>query len=205
MLFKNKLGAASLSDGKEALKMRKYVIIGNGAAGATAAETIRKSDPHGVVIIVTDEEYPFYRREHIHHLISGEETEESLLEKGVDFHRKIGAELVNDQVIRVSSDENRLFLKRGSPIDYDVLLIASGGTPALPPWPNIQLEGISTLHTLDEAKKVSQWVREARTAVIVGAGTIAMKVAPQLRKMGLRVVLVEISDRLWPTMFDRRA
>jgi len=185
--------------------MKKYVIIGSGPAGATAAETIRKLDEKCKITVVTDEGYPFYKREHIAGLISGDETEEGLFERGKDFYEKIGAELIVGRVIQLSPRKNQLVLDNSSIIHYDSLLIASGGKPIKPPWPGVQLDGISTLYTLDDAKKVTKLVEEAKSAVIIGAGTIAMKAVPILRKTGLKVSLVEKADRLWPTMFDKRA
>lgn len=185
--------------------MRRYLIIGSGAAGATAAETLRKLDEESEITVVTDEGYPFYRREHLAGLISGEETEEGLFEKGKDFYQKIGAKLVKGYVTQVSTEKNLVILNDGSAINYHSLLIASGGKPIVLAWPGIQLEGISALYTLDDAKKVCKLVREAENAVVIGAGTIAMKAVPLLRKVGLKVSLVEKTDRLWPTMFDKKA
>lgn len=185
--------------------MKRYVIIGSGPAGATAAETVKKLDKESKITVVTDEGYPFYKREHIAGLISGEETEEGLFEKGRDFYEKIGADFVNGHVVQVLPEKNHLILDDASDIHYDFLLIASGGKPIRPAWPGVQLEGISTLYTLDDAKKVAKLVEEAERVVVIGAGTIAMKVVPLLRKKGLKVSLVEKADRLWPTMFDKRA
>lgn len=154
---------------------------------------------------MTSEGLPFYKREHIAGLISGDETEEQLFEKGNDFYVKIGAKLVTGRVIQVSSEKNQLTLDDSSSIRYDSLLIASGAGPISLPWPGMQLDGISTLYTLDDAKKVSKLVKEATDVLVIGGGTIAMKVVPILRRIGLKVSLIEKADRLWPTMFDRKA
>lgn len=185
--------------------MKQYVIIGGGPAGATAAETLRKLDDKGEITVVSDEAYPFYKREHIAGLISNDRTEEELFVKGRDFYQKIGVNLVKGRVLKVSVKENRVLLDKGSAITYDSLLIASGGKPIVPPWPGIQLEGILTLYTLDDAKKVTKLAKEAKSVVIIGGGTIAMKAIPLLRKIGLKVSLVEKMDRLWSRMFDKRA
>lgn len=185
--------------------MKKYVIIGAGPAGAKAAETLRRLDEESRITVVTTERYPFYKRERIAGLISGEETEEGLFEKGRDFFEENGAVLLTDRVTQVSSEKNQLTLGGGSTINYDSLLVASGGKPILPNWPGIQFGGISTLYTLDDAKKVSKLVEEATNALVIGGGTIAMKVVPILRKLGLKVTLVEKASHLWPRTFDKKA
>ena len=67
--------------------MKKYLIIGNGVAGTTAAENIRKEDKEGNITIVTDEDLPFYWRIQLNEYISGDITEEQLLAKKEDWYR----------------------------------------------------------------------------------------------------------------------
>ena len=50
----------------------KTIIIGNGVAGTTAAETIRKNDPAGEIKIFTDEAFPFYSRIRLMEFLAGE-------------------------------------------------------------------------------------------------------------------------------------
>src|SRR3972149_9196810 len=126
----------------EIMEMKEYATIGSGPAGAVAAETLRKLDEESEITVVTSEGCPFYRREHIAGLISGDETEEQLFEKGKDFYAKIGAELVTGRVIQVSSEKNQLTLDDSSSISYDSLLIASGAKPISVSWPGMQLDGI---------------------------------------------------------------
>lgn len=164
--------------------MKQYLIIGGGPAGTTAAETLRKLDADGKITIISDEGYSFYKREHIAGLISNDRTEAELFTKGKDFYKSIKVDFVKDHVSEVSVKENQIVLGNGSVFRYDSLLIASGGKPIVPSWPGIQLEGVSTLYTLDDAKKVTKLAKEARSVVVVGGGTIAMKVIPLLRKMG---------------------
>jgi len=185
--------------------MKKYAVIGGGPAGAVAAETLRKLDEESEMTVVTDERYPFYRREHIAGLISGDETEEGLFEKGKDFYERIDARLVTGRVIGVFTGKNQLALSDGSRIGYDSLLIASGAKPVLLHSQGAELEGVSTLYTLDVVKKVSNLVTQANKVLVVGGGTVAMKLVPMLRRIGLNVWLIEKADRLWPAMFDKKA
>jgi len=155
--------------------------------------------------VVTAEAYPYYKRERIAGLISGDETEESLFEKGKDFYQKIRAELVSRRVTGVSTEKNQLILDDDSTIDYDSLLIASGGKPIPLRSQGAELEGISALYTIDDAKRISKLVKEATNIVVVGGGTIAMKVVPIFRRIGLKATLVEKADGLWPTALDKKA
>ncbi|MFX0037211.1 MAG: NAD(P)/FAD-dependent oxidoreductase, partial [Candidatus Hermodarchaeota archaeon] len=72
------------------------------------------------------------------------------------------------------------------------------------PWKGVDLEGVSTLYNLDDAKKVAEQVCNAKNAVIIGGGAIAMKVLQNFKKIGLNISIIEKSSHLWPIGFDRK-
>jgi len=185
--------------------VKRYLIIGSGPAGAKAAESLRKLDGEGKISVVTDERYPYYRREHLGRLISGDESEEDLFEKGRDFYKKIAADFIEGKVVKVSSGKNEVTLVDGRTLGYDSLLIASGGKPIILPCPGIELGGVSTFYTLDDARRVSTLAREAKNVAIIGGGTIAMKIIPYLRKVGANASVVEKANRLCPDILDDKA
>ena len=59
--------------------MKKYLVVGNGVAGTTAAENIRKNDPSGEITIVTEEDLPFYYRIRLPDFLCGEVEESGLI------------------------------------------------------------------------------------------------------------------------------
>ena len=67
--------------------MKKYLVIGNGVAGATAAENIRKRDAGGNITIVSDEDIAFYYRVGLNEYVCGEKTEQNLIVKGKDWYK----------------------------------------------------------------------------------------------------------------------
>lgn len=185
--------------------MKRYLIIGSGPAGATATETLWKLDGKEDITVISDEGYPYYRREHLARLISGDKSEEELFEKGKDFYKKMGVNFVGGTVLKVSSEQNQVTLTDGRTLDYDSLLIATGGKPIVPPWRGIQLEGVSTFYNLDDARRVTRLARKAKNVAVIGGGTIALKMIPHLRKIGINVSVVEKADRLWSETLDNKA
>ncbi len=89
-------------------------------------------------------------------------------------------------------------------INYDFLLIASGGSPYLLPWRGVDLDGVSTLYRLEEAKKVAKQACDAKDVVIIGGGSTAMKAIQNFKKIGLNISIIEKSSHLWPVGFDRK-
>jgi NAD(P)H-nitrite reductase large subunit len=95
-------------------------------------------------------------------------------------------------------------LKNGKRLNYDFLLIASGGSPLVLPWKGVGLTGVSTLYTLDDAKKVADQACNAKNAVVIGCGSIAMKAIQNFKKIGLKISIVEKASHIWPIGFDRK-
>ena len=68
--------------------MKKYLVVGNGVAGTTAAEHIRINDPDGAIAIVTDEETPFYYRTRLPEFLGGNLAEPKLIARKDDWYRE---------------------------------------------------------------------------------------------------------------------
>ncbi len=102
------------------------------------------------------------------------------------------------------SNKQQFSLKDGRTFNYDFLLIASGGSPIVLPWIGVGLTGVSTLYTLDDAKKVADQACDAKNAVVIGGGSIAMKAIQNFKKIGLKISIVEKASHLWPIGFDRK-
>ena len=126
----------------------RYVIIGNSAAGLAAAETIRKNDLTGEVIIISDESGPAYSRCLATYYLAGRLTRDQLFIKDRDFYSKNNFNLKHGLVTGVITKTNQLELSTGEIVDYDRLLIASGSEPVIPQIPGTEGEGIYPLRTL---------------------------------------------------------
>ncbi|MFX1380768.1 MAG: NAD(P)/FAD-dependent oxidoreductase, partial [Promethearchaeota archaeon] len=186
------------------MKINRYIIIGGGPAGATAALEIRKIDHNGEIILISSENYQFYKRSKIISLISKSCSEDDLFLKGKKIYDENNIKFIYNQVEKVIPEKNEIILKDGRNFYYDSLLIASGGSPILLPWKGVELEGVSPLYNLDDAKKIAEQACNAKNAVIVGGGAIAMKVIQNFLKIGLNVSIIEKASHLWPIGFDRK-
>jgi nitrite reductase (NADH) large subunit len=165
---------------------------------------LRTWDLTGEIIIISNENHVFYKRSKIISLISESCTEDDLFLKGKEVYEREGIKFRLGQVKKIIPKENLVLLEDNSELSYDFLLIASGGSPIIFPWEGVNLEGISTLYTLDDAKKVIRWINKDMRVVIIGGGSIAIKVVQNFIKMGLKISIVEKASHLWPIGFDRK-
>jgi NAD(P)H-nitrite reductase large subunit len=179
-----------------------YLIIGNGAAGVSAAEIIRKRDSYGRITIVTDEPYLFYSRPGIAYYISGQLPEKQLFSRSANFYKANRIKLVYGRITQLDTHRHLAYLKNGDPITYNVLLVATGASAVSPPFPGRELDGVLTFDSLDDAKRVIRYGKRAKTAVIVGGGITAMELAEGLNHLGAKTHLIQRKDRIWSRLFD---
>lgn len=179
-----------------------YLIIGNGAAGISAAEIIRKRDKHGRITIVTNEPYRFYSRPGIAYYIMNQISSEQLITRSENFYKEHRFDLRLGDVVRLEPEQKVVHFADGKAMKYDVLLLATGAAAVSAPFPGGDLEGVLTFDTLDDAKAVVKRGRKAKTAVIVGGGITAMELSEGFRHQGARTILLQRGDRIWARLFD---
>ena len=124
--------------------MAHYLIIGNGIAGTTAAEHIRKQDDKGSITIVADEGLAFYNRMKLNELISGEMPEQKLMMKKDEWYREQRIDLkLKTRIEGAEPGEKVLITKDNKKLPYDRLLIAAGSHSFIPPMKGATRRGFS--------------------------------------------------------------
>ena len=179
-----------------------YVIVGAGPAGVVAAETIRKLDPHGKVVIVGDEPEPPYSRMAIPYLLINNIDEQGTYLRKDPGHFEDSVEVVHGSVASVDSSAKSLRLSDGREMAYDALLVATGSTPILPPVPGIDGERVTTCWTLEDARKIAGGLRPGASVLLIGAGFIGCIILEALVASGANLTVVEMGDRMVPRMLD---
>lgn len=107
---------------------RRYVIIGNGIAGTTCAQALRKNDISCSIWLITNESYPLYNRVSLKRLLDGVLPEQKVMMRDFAWHEQQRITLLTEtRVIHVDTEERVVYLDQGSPLRYDALLLASGG------------------------------------------------------------------------------
>ncbi|HEV7129757.1 MAG TPA: FAD-dependent oxidoreductase [Ktedonobacterales bacterium] len=168
---------------------RKYVIIGNGIAGTTCAQTLRKNDPACVIWLITNEPYPLYNRVSLPRFLQGVLTEQKVMIRNFEWHQEQRITLLTETVVtRVDPNEQVVFLDKGGPLRYDALLVATGG------WANpLTVPGAAGVRhiynfvTLDDTKELIARALETKTAVTSGGSFIAYELTEGFNVRGVHV------------------
>jgi len=183
--------------------MTNYLIIGNGVAGTTAAENIRKIDKKGNITILTGEDLPFYYRIRLNEYISGEIEENDLVAKKEKWYRdqNINLELMT-RIVGAKDQEKALITENNRTLSYDRLLVATGSHSFIPPIKGSEKKGVFSLRTIKDARDISAYARKIENVVLIGGGLLGLEAGNALRKLGKRVTVVEFFPRLLPRQLD---
>ena len=183
-----------------------YVIIGNGPAGVIAAETLRKSDPQGSIILVGDEPEPPYSRMAIPYLLMGDIQEaRTYLRKDANHFRNLNIELLVARADKVDPTNKKVFLNNGKTVNYDKLLIASGSRPVAPPITGMNLPGIYPCWTMEDSRHIMKLAKKGARVLQMGAGFIGCIILEALASRGVELIVVEMGNRMVPRMMTEGA
>ena len=181
----------------------RYVIIGNGVAGATAAEQIRKKDQSGDITIITDEAVPFYSRIRLIEYLAKEADKQGIIIHKGDWYEKNNIKLLlNSPVSGIDKDNKRVTTSIGGQWEYDRLLIATGGISFVPPIPGSDKKGVFTLRTIRDADEITAYAEGVKKVILIGGGVLGLEAGNSLRKTGHEVTVVEFFPRLLPRQMD---
>jgi NAD(P)H-nitrite reductase large subunit len=189
------------------MQSKRYVIVGGSAAGMAAAEVIRGHDPHGSIQVLSQEADAPYFRPLIPLLVSGKGRRDEIYLQGRGPYRTQSIDLrLNTRVVRVDPEAQQVYTVNGAAIGYDRLLIASGSRPETPPdTQGLNVEGVMSLRTLEEATRMADRSRQSRQVVVLGAGLLGLKAAMALGQRGVAVTLVEKEAEILPRLMESDA
>ena len=171
---------------------RTFLIVGAGAAGNSAAETLRREGFAGRIVMVTGEPYgPYDRTMLSKDLLSGEAPAKWLALRGQKFYDRLNIELMTGKPVAAMDPAGRtVTLDDGTALEADSILLATGGKPRTLPVPGADKEGCHTLRSRQDAEAILGELETAETVVIVGASFIGLEVASSLRSRELEVHVV---------------
>lgn len=186
----------------------KIVIIGAVAGGASAAARARRLNEDAEIVLLERGLEPSFANCGLPYYVGGEiESRDKLLVAPAEMLRRRHRLDVRtrQEVVEIDRKQQRVVVKdlpSGDSYDeaYDRLVIATGASPFRPPIPGIDGPRVLELRDLADADRMHDLVTRgaSRRAVIVGAGFIGIEVAENLRRRGLDVTVVELSDQILP-------
>jgi NADPH-dependent 2,4-dienoyl-CoA reductase/sulfur reductase-like enzyme/nitrite reductase/ring-hydroxylating ferredoxin subunit len=171
---------------------RTFLIVGAGAAGNSAAETLRREGFAGRIVMATGESYgPYDRTMLSKDLLSGEAPAKWLPLRGQKFYDRLKIEVRPEKLVTaVDSSSRAVTFADGTNMKADRILLATGGTPRTLDLPGADKPGCFLLRSRSDAEAILAALEQAKTVVIVGASFIGLEVACSLRTREIEVHVV---------------
>jgi len=185
--------------------MSKYVIIGGSAGGIGAVEAIREVDPMGELTVISEEPFPQYSRPMISEYVSREATLETMKYRGDQFWKNNNVQTHTGRAaVNIDFTKKQVELEGGTKIDFEKLLIATGGKPFVPRMKGGEKDGVFTFTELSSAKGLESKLEQCKSGVVIGGGLIGVSAAEALVKRGINVTLVELKEHILNLILDEK-
>ena len=166
----------------------RVVVVGGGAAGITAVETLKKGKYTGTITLVTKEQHLPYDRPKLSKNL-GVNVEEIYLRKAAWYEKKKIDVMKGTEVVRVDRENNYVFFSNGNNLKYSKLLLATGGEPRKLGVPGEDLAGVTTLRNITQANMIQKEALK-KHVVVIGTSFIGMEVAAALVDTAASVTVI---------------
>lgn len=187
---------------------QRIIIIGGGAAGPKTAAKLKRQKPEYIIDLYTQEDMVSYSACGLPYFIEGLiddyrkliiRTPEKFAQSGINIH-------LNQECIDIIPGNKEVFIKNlltGEEYSecYDILVIATGARPFVPPIENVELGNVFVLRTIHDGVKIKEAVANSKTATIIGGGYIAVELLEAFVKNMLKVNIIEINKEIM-SIFD---
>ena len=185
--------------------MRKVVIVGGVAGGASCAARLRRLDETAQIILLERGEYISYANCGLPYHVGGViKARESLLVQTPEaMRKKFRVDVrVQNEVTALDPAAKTVTVRRTATGEtytesYDSLVLSTGSSPVRPPIPGIDSPRIETLWTVPDTDRIRALVQGGvKSAAVIGGGFIGLEMAENLRHAGLEVSLIEMLDQV---------
>jgi len=190
---------------------RRLVVVGNGMAGARTLEELleRGGGEMFDITVFGDEPYGNYNRIMLSHVLAGEGDEDGIVLNPREWYEENGIDLrCGVRVTSVDVHAKEVVDATGATTPYDVLLLATGSSPRIPPMDGVRREdgsllpGVTGFRGLDDTRAMLADARQHQRAVVVGGGLLGLEAAYGLRAHGLDVTVVHSAPHLMNQQLD---
>ena len=185
--------------------MKKVLIIGGVAGGASTATRLRRLDENLEIIILEKGEYVSFANcglpYHIGDVIQNRES--LLVQTPESLKARFNLDVrVNSEVIEVNGGDKKVRVKTRDGEEYeenfDFLVLAPGAKPLFPPIKGIENKKIFTLRNINDMDKIKFEIKNKaiKKAVVVGGGYVGIETAENLKHLGIDTTLVEAAPHI---------
>jgi len=186
-------------------KAESFLIIGNGAAGTTACEEIRKRNKNCTIEIISSENTIGYNRPMLTKGILSDLNTLDFYIKPSEWYQENNIKLtLGMTVTEIRKDSKEIVLANGETRKYDKLILATGAEAFIPPIKGADQEGVTAIRSLEGVKKLQETLKKISKAVVIGGGILGLEAAWELKKAGKEITVIELSPNIMNKQLDEK-
>lgn len=183
-----------------------YVILGNGAAGLSAAKAIRERDQTGSVIMISNEPFATYNRPMLTKSMVAELKPEELLVEPLSWYEENRVYLLlNKEVSEIHTGDREVALSDGTKLKYTKLIYALGSECFIPPIPGKDKPEVVAIRRMTDIEKLEKMMDKVQNVVVIGGGVLGLEAAWEFKKARKNVVVLEAAPQIMGRQLDEGA
>ncbi|MBI4549868.1 MAG: NAD(P)/FAD-dependent oxidoreductase [Candidatus Omnitrophica bacterium] len=185
------------------MNRKKLVVIGNGMAGMSCLDEILKRRPDFEVTVLSEEPYYNYNRILLSSVLAGEKPLDEITINSREWYEDHGITLcLGSRAEEIDPKNKNVTDQNGIVYPYDLLLLATGSNPFVPPIEGVNKRGVFTFRNMADTKNILEYGAPEKQAVVIGGGLLGLEAARGLLNQGMRVTVVHLMDRLMEMQLD---
>lgn len=184
----------------------KFLILGNGIAGLSAAEAIRVRNKTCSIVMVTNEDYLTYNRPMLTKSLLAGFTSEQIAVYDKKWYEENNIYVVTGKTVeKIDTANKEVFANDGFTLKYDKLIYAMGSECFIPPIKGVDKENVVSIRRLSDTDNIKEKIKSVKNIAVIGGGVLGLEAAWELSKSKANVTVIEIADRIMPRQLDEKA
>jgi nitrite reductase (NADH) large subunit len=183
---------------------KTVVVIGNGMVGHRFCERLVEFDAGGACRVVTfcEEPRPAYDRVNLTKYFAHRKADKLALTSLQWYAGQDITLFVGDRATAIDREARVVRSAAGREIAYDIVVLATGSAPFVPPLPGIDKKGVFVYRTIEDLEQIIAYGGTVRKAAVIGGGLLGLEAAKAAYDLGLETHVVEFAPRLMPRQID---
>ena len=183
-----------------------YLILGNGAAGISAAEAIRQRDKTGSITMISNEIYSTYNRPMLTKSIMADLNADQIAVHETSWYEENRVfQILGRRVDRIDTDSKEVVLDDGMKLKYTKLIYALGSECFVPPIKGADKKNVFAVRRLDDTKKIADVLPQVKNVIVIGGGVLGLEAAWELKKAKCHVTVLELAPVIMGRQLDEPA
>lgn len=183
-----------------------YVILGNGAAGLSAAKAIRERDRTGSIVMISNEEYSTYNRPMLTKSMVAELDAAAIaVEPEAWYEENHVYQILGKQVKKINTEEQEVQLSDGTLLKYTKLIYALGAECFIPPVKGADKPQVIAIRRMADIEKIEKQMASVKNVVVIGGGVLGLEAAWEFKKAHKNVTVLELAPQLMGRQLDETA